>query len=71
MPSSIAPTPTNSCFGARMTGAGFGGCAVALVDADGAEEFVERVSKCYIEATGNQPSLYITRASAGAHSVYP
>ena len=59
-----------SCFGARMTGAGFGGCAVALVEADGAEDFVERVRKCYIAATGNQPALYVTRASQGAETVY-
>lgn len=58
-----------SCFGARMTGAGFGGCAVALVEAEGATAFVERVSKCYIAAAGNQPALYITRASAGAEAV--
>ncbi len=55
-----------SCFGARMTGAGFGGCAVALVRAEGAPGFVERVRKRYIAATGNQPALYITRASQGA-----
>ena len=34
-------------------------------------DFVERVSNCYIKATGNQPSLYVTRASAGAETVYP
>ena len=60
-----------SCFGARMTGAGFGGCAVALVQAESAKDFVERVSNCYLEATGIQPSLYVTRASAGAETVYP
>ncbi len=60
-----------SCFGARMTGAGFGGCAVALVNAEGAEDFVERVSISYAKATGNQPTLYITEASKGAETVYP
>lgn len=60
-----------SCYGARMTGAGFGGCAVALVQADEAQGFVERVSACYIAATGVQPTLYITRASQGAATVYP
>lgn len=59
-----------SCYGARMTGAGFGGCAVALVEAGGAEAFVERVNSCYTAATGNQPALYITRASAGAETVW-
>ncbi|MCY3917149.1 MAG: galactokinase [Chloroflexi bacterium] len=60
-----------SCYGARMTGAGFGGCAVALVETDNAKDFVERVSQCYIEATGIQPSLYVTRASSGAETVWP
>ncbi len=60
-----------SCFGARMTGAGFGGCAVALVRADAVEDFVERVLKCYIAATGVQPALYVTRASQGAQTVFP
>ena len=47
----------DDCFGARMTGAGFGGCAVALVQTEGAPAFVERVKSCYIAATGNQPAL--------------
>ncbi len=61
----------DACYGARMTGAGFGGCALALVNADGAASFVERVSACYIAATGNQPTLYVTRACRGAETVYP
>ncbi len=55
-----------SCYGARMTGAGFGGCAVALVQAAHAEAFVQRVAVAYQAATGNTPALYVTRASAGA-----
>ncbi|MCY3834374.1 MAG: galactokinase [Chloroflexi bacterium] len=61
----------DACYGARMTGAGFGGCAIALVAADGASSFVERVTACYVAATGNQPALTITRASAGAGTVFP
>ena len=61
----------DACFGARMTGAGFGGCAVALVASDGAEGFVERVTTSYVDATGNQPALTITRASQGAGTVLP
>ncbi len=60
-----------SCYGARMTGAGFGGCAVALVRAEGAGAFVERVRACYRAATGNEAILYITAASGGAETVYP
>ena len=60
-----------ACYGARMTGAGFGGCAVALVRAEGASSFVQRVTDCYIAATGIQPTLYITEASRGAETLYP
>lgn len=59
-----------ACFGARMTGAGFGGCAVALVRAEDAEAFAERVGADYLSATGNQPTLYITQASRGAETVF-
>ena len=55
-----------SCFGARMTGAGFGGCAVALVRADAASLFVTAVSTCYRATTGREPSIYVCRATGGA-----
>lgn len=58
-----------SCYGARMTGAGFGGCAVALVRRDDAEDFSRRVGAGYESATGNTPALYVTRASAGATTI--
>ncbi|MYD10383.1 MAG: galactokinase, partial [Chloroflexi bacterium] len=58
-----------ACFGARMTGAGFGGCAVALVRADAASAFAERVAAKYRAETGNEPAVYITRASGGAETV--
>lgn len=53
------------CFGARMTGAGFGGCAVALVREEGLSAFVEAVSRRYQEATGLSPKLYATGAADG------
>lgn len=54
------------CYGARMTGAGFGGCAVALVQANTAVSFTETVSQAYGQATGLAAKLYICQASAGA-----
>lgn len=57
------------CFGARMTGAGFGGCAVALVDAGAADAFVERVGLAYETKTGLKPAIYVTRATEGAQLV--
>jgi len=54
------------CFGARMTGGGFGGCAVALVAADQATDFATAVSQAYDQQTGLQSSIYICQATAGA-----
>jgi galactokinase len=57
------------CFGARMTGAGFGGCAVALVAADRSEAFVREVGAGYRTARGLDPKVYICRATNGAEVV--
>lgn len=56
-------------FGARMTGAGFGGCAVALVRVYNAKAFANAVSACYQAATGLQPNIYICSPSDGANVV--
>jgi galactokinase len=53
------------CYGARMTGAGFGGCAVALVEEGAVAGFVEAVGARYTAQTGITPSVYVCRASAG------
>lgn len=55
-----------ACYGARMTGAGFGGCAVALVQAEMAEDFTRFASAAYTQKTGKVPSVYVCRAAAGA-----
>ena len=53
-------------FGARMTGAGFGGCTVNLV-ADGAvERFKKEVPPRYRQATGLEATIYVTTAAKGA-----
>ena len=56
------------CWGVRMTGAGFGGCAVALVaqQPDKLADFVQTVQTAYHAATQLTPNLYICRATAGA-----
>ncbi len=55
-----------SCFGARMTGAGFGGCAVALVNGKDAHEFTDAVLAAYKKKSGLDASVYVCKASAGA-----
>lgn len=54
------------CYGARMTGAGFGGCAVGLVDASAVTEFAGAVSARYTEQTGISPALHACAAADGA-----
>ena len=54
------------CHGARMTGAGFGGCAVALVSDSAVTGFVETVAGRYKSETGLEPAVYVCHASQGA-----
>ncbi|MCO5194457.1 MAG: galactokinase [Anaerolineae bacterium] len=56
---------TPGCYGARMTGGGFGGCAVALVRRDSAETISTTVAQQYEAATGLQPDMFVTTATAG------
>jgi galactokinase len=57
------------CIGARMTGAGFGGCTVNLVEPDAVQEFVAQVAQTYTAATGLRPEFYTVRPAAGAAEV--
>ncbi len=59
------------CLGARMTGAGFGGCAVALVQTELAEAFAHNVAAGYLAATQLTPAIYISHAADGAAIVTP
>lgn len=53
-------------LGARMTGAGFGGCAIALAEERAVPEILEKVPARYSARTGLKPTFYVTRAEAGA-----
>ena len=55
-----------SCFGARMTGAGFGGCAVALVAAEATGPFCDTVLSAYKKRIDLPAALYPCRPMAGA-----
>jgi galactokinase len=57
------------CWGARMTGGGFGGCAVALVDRSALVGFLAAVAGGYERQAQRRPALYVCRASAGAGPV--
>jgi galactokinase len=56
------------CYGARLTGAGFGGCAVALVAADAAPSFERELARRYETATGIRPDIYVCQAADGAEA---
>ena len=57
------------CFGAKLTGGGWGGCTVNLVQADAVPEFCRALASAYKAKTGNTANVYATRAGAGAHAV--
>jgi galactokinase len=61
-----AARETDGCYGARMTGAGFAGCAIALVEESAAAAFVATVQRRYHGRTGLEPSIYVCHPSAGA-----
>lgn len=53
------------CIGARLTGAGFGGCTVNLVEEDQAAAFIEGLKQGYQEKTGREAQVYLCQASDG------
>jgi galactokinase len=54
------------CLGARLTGAGFGGCTVNLVDKSVSKAFASEVAARYKKETHLEPNVYICHASRGA-----
>ncbi|MCZ7544056.1 MAG: galactokinase [Anaerolineae bacterium] len=56
------------CYGSRMTGGGFGGCTVSLVNADAVPAFVAQVAAGYEATIGLQPEVYVCRAADGSEA---
>jgi galactokinase len=56
-------------IGARLTGGGFGGCTVNLVEQSQAKAFAEELGRRYAAKFGIQPQIHICHASGGAHRV--
>ncbi|MBS1815597.1 MAG: galactokinase [Acidobacteria bacterium] len=54
------------CIGARITGGGFGGCTVNVVEAAQAETFAEQLKQKYFEATGIKSDVFVCKAVDGA-----
>jgi galactokinase len=55
------------CYGARLTGAGFGGCAIALVQNDSADSFISAVGEKYAAAYSYPGSFFACTPTRGAH----
>jgi galactokinase len=56
-------------YGTRMTGGGFGGCTINLVENEHVEEFCAAIATAYERATGKQPEIYVCTAGDGARRV--
>lgn len=57
------------CYGARLTGAGFGGCTVNLVESKEAPLFARTLAARYQERTGLKPDIYLCQPSNGARAI--
>jgi galactokinase len=57
------------CIGARMTGAGFGGCAIAVVKRDAVSSFIKNVEKEYLIRTGLKADFYISGIGEGTREL--
>jgi galactokinase len=57
---------TEGIIGARLTGAGFGGCTVNLVEREAAESFGDSVAARYIERTGRTAAIHVVETVDGA-----
>jgi galactokinase len=53
-------------FGCRMTGGGFGGCAVALIETAAQQSLVREIGTAYSSRTGRQGTLFVSRPAPGA-----
>jgi galactokinase len=56
-------------YGSRMTGGGFGGCTISLVESDAVDDFRNVVSAAYLAKTGLQPQIWVSSAAGGAEEV--
>lgn len=60
---------TDGCIGARMTGAGFGGCTINIVHKDFTDAFIQTVGSTYTVKTGITPEFYICSIGDGAREL--
>lgn len=56
-------------LGARMTGAGFGGCAIAIVEKEKVEHVKQAIHQAYLDRIGYEPTFYVASISDGAREL--
>lgn len=56
-------------IGARMTGAGFGGCAVSIVKLDKVDDFIKNVGKSYKDKIGYEADFYAVEIGDGPRKI--
>jgi galactokinase len=61
--------PSGGVIGSRMTGGGFGGCTVSLVETATIDQVTQQLSQTYRAKTGIQPTVLTSRPARGAHVV--
>lgn len=59
----------DGCLGSRMTGGGFGGCTISLVQKEREDEFISLLSEHYEKQFGIKPSPLMIRSARGAHEI--
>lgn len=64
-----AAVSVDGCIGSRMTGAGFGGCTVSLVQEDAVERFQSEVAEQYTAKTGLTPTFYVCDIGDGVKEI--
>lgn len=58
------------CIGSRMTGAGFGGCAIAIVHKDFVDDFIQNVQEQYTKIVGHEAGFFACTSSDGVHTLH-
>lgn len=59
----------HATLGARVTGAGFGGCAIAIVKTDAVDDFIQTVGLAYENKIGYKADFYVASIGQGAHEI--
>ncbi len=62
-------TSVPGVLGSRMTGGGFGGCTITLVECSAVETLKQRLADAYLQETGLRCATYVVVPSAGAGKV--